>query len=74
MLSCVPYWSIYCSHVTHLRYSDLLDGIETVRKNLISLLQLSNIYQLKQLDTSYRIISNINRRAEPTAKRSTYKT
>lgn len=31
-------------------------------------------YQLKQLDTSYRIISNLNRRAACSAKRSTSKT
>ena len=36
---------------------------------------LSNAsYQLKQLDTSYRIISNLNRRAACSAKRSTSKT
>lgn len=31
-------------------------------------------YQLKMLDTSYRIISNLNRRAASSAKRSTSKT
>lgn len=31
-------------------------------------------YQLKQLDTSYRIISNLNRRAVCSAKRSSSKT
>ena len=36
-------------------------------------LQAAN-YQLKMLDTSYRIISNLNRQAASSAKRSTSKT
>ncbi len=35
---------------------------------------LAKNYQLKMLDTSYRIISNLNRRAACSAKRSTSKT
>ena len=58
------------TQVKHVTSRDLVRRMKTMVAEPLNQSKLAGAaYQLKQLDTSYRIISNLNRRAAQTAKR-----
>ena len=58
--------------VEHIQCRDLVRKMKKLVATPLNQAKLAGAaYQLKQLNTSYRIISNLNRKAACTAKRST---